>query len=445
MSRTMWLATIALVCTAVSAYGQDEDDSESNIVHLRDGMVSFNHDPHCAACRAFLTGYTAGDSTNAPSCSCGAGTGDGGTMGAAGTGEAGGPMASDYQDLLASDFGAGLGYESAAPGMVGDFFGGGYQIRADEFRTFQPGYFNVPVAGGDRRYKIAENNSPFPVDRAFFNFNHFHNALKTSDGRDANLDRGVLGLEKTFFDQWWSCEFRMPFVSGLNGDQILSSPIANNVSGETGNFGMALKRLLYRDATLAASIGLGVVLPTGSDGRIFSFPGARLPAIEIDNKAYYLQPFAGVWWLPSDQSFCQLAVQADFDARGNPVIVDQTRAGTIQDQTLLFLDASYGYWLMHDPYGDGIVTGIAPMIELHYTGTLQDSDLIDFGQIVGGGSTDTNNITNPNNRQNVLNLTGALRLELAGTSFLTFAGVVPLRTDDKLFDAEFSAQYVRYY
>ena len=445
MSRTILLAAIAVLGTVAPGYSQtedDSDDSESNIVHLRDGMVSFGHDPHCAGCRAFLTGYGTAESMSSPSCSCGAGTGDGGTMDMGGTG---GPVANDYQELLASDFGAGLGYESAAPGMVGDFFGGGYQLRADEFRTFQPDYFNTSVAGADRRYKIAENNSPFPVDRAFFNFNHFHNALRTADGREANLDRGVLGLEKTFLDQWWSCEFRLPFVSGLNGDQILNSPVANNVSGEMGNFGLAMKRLLYRDATLAASVGLGVVLPTGSDARVFSFPGDPLPDIEIDNEAYYLQPFAGVWWMPSDQSFCQLAVQADFDARGNPVIVDQTLVGTIQDQTLLFLDASYGYWLMHDPYGEGIVTGIAPMIELHYTSTLQDTDVVDFGRFVGGGSTDTNSVTNPNNRQNILNMTGALRLELAGTSFLTFAGVVPLRSDEKLFDAEFSAQFVQYY
>jgi hypothetical protein len=33
------------------------------------------------------------------------------------------------------------------------------------------------LAGGDRRFKISENNSPFPQDRIFFNYHHFHNAV----------------------------------------------------------------------------------------------------------------------------------------------------------------------------------------------------------------------------------------------------------------------------
>ncbi len=442
MSRATLWAGMALLCISGSAFSQTDENSGDQGAHLRDGLVSFGHDPECPGCRAFLAGYGAAEAMHSPSCNCDAAMADGG---------AGGPMAvgEDYQELVASDFGAGMGYDSAAPGMIGDFFGGGYRIRLDEFKTFSQEYTNIAIAGGDRRFKLAENNSPFPIDRVFFNFNHFHNALRTANSHDAHLNRGVAGLEKTFLDQWWSFEFRLPFLSGLNGDQVMNSQTADNVSNEFGNIALALKRLLFRTDTLAASMGLGIVLPTGPDARFFDSPGDITPIVTLENDAYYLQPFAGLWWTPNERFFAQYSIQADFDARGNGVFVSGNgpgREGVIQDQTLMFLDASFGYWLFRDPYGDRLVTGIAPMIELHHSTTLQDSDLVNLDSAVGGSVPADNAITNPFNRMDVLNLTGAIRLEIAGRSYLTFAGVMPLRTEEeKLFDAEFGVQYTRFY
>jgi hypothetical protein len=237
----------------------------------------------------------------------------------------------------------------------------------------------------------------------------------------------------------------------LNGDQVLNSSTANNVSNEFGNIALALKRLLFRSDTLAASMGLGIVLPTGPKAQYFDSPGDITPIVILENDAWYLQPFAGLWWTPNDRFFSQFAVQADFDACGNRIFLPGRGAGTspdgvIQDQTLLFLDASFGYWLFHDPYSDRVVTGIAPMLELHHSTTLTDSDSVDLNPIVGGSFGDENAIRNPDNRLDVLNLTGAVRLELAGQSYLTFAGVMPLRTGaEKLFDVEFTAQFTRFY
>lgn len=33
------------------------------------------------------------------------------------------------------------------------------------------------LAGGDRRFKLSDNNSPFPQDRIIFTYHHFHNAI----------------------------------------------------------------------------------------------------------------------------------------------------------------------------------------------------------------------------------------------------------------------------
>ena len=54
--------------------------------------------------------------------------------------------------------------------------------------------------------KIGDDTSPLPVDRVFFDYNHFHNALLTANGQDISLNRYTFGLEKTYFDGMTSVE-----------------------------------------------------------------------------------------------------------------------------------------------------------------------------------------------------------------------------------------------
>ena len=445
MFRALLLIGFTSLWGVLPALGHDDGaDAAFDDVANDGSLISFSHDPECPGCRAFLSGCAAnGDAcgcTHTPSCAARDNAVD--------------PPSDDPalgEELLAADYGVGFGFESASPGMIGDFFGGSYKMSV--VRAGQRGptgipngppppreFTNVPTGGGDRRFKIAENYSPFPVDRVFFNYNHFHNALQTAYYRQANLNRMTMGVEKTFLDRWWSFELRMPFSSGLNSDQTaaFNPTTANNVTGEIGNLGFVLKRLLSRSDTLATSAGLGMIFPTGPEARIYDTSGTHV--VTIENQAFYLQPFVGAWWTPNDRLFAQFAVQADYDTRGNDIDYAGDRLGavaTIQDQALLFLDASFGYWLFHDPSGDAVVTGLAPMVEIHHNSTIEDTDFIQNGPDV---------YTNPDNRLDVLNLTGALRLELAGMSYLTIFGVAPLRQDEeKLFDAEFGAQYTRFY
>lgn len=447
MARIFLLAGIVLCSTTVS-WAQSADDG-AEVLHLQDGVVSYGHHDQCPGCRAFLAGYGHSEvlhgSSGSCSCACNAGTGAGAGTGGLGydaAGMAGGDYVgptygADPMELAASDFGAGRGYGSVAPGMVGDFFGGAYQINAVTAGQSSGQFTNLPAAGGDRRFKISENYSPFPIDRVFFNYNHFHRALETADGREANLNRATFGVEKTFLDQWWSYEFRLPFASGLNNDQVVSST-ADNVSTEFGNIAMALKRLVSTSDTTAVSAGLGIVLPSGANGNLYDSSGTLI--VTTFNDAVYLQPFLGLWYTPTDRFFAQFNVQADFDVRGNRidfVQVGNGPEGTVQDQALLFLDGSIGYWIFRDPYADSFITGLAPIIELHHNTTIEDPDQLRSGP---------DEVTNPNRRLDVLNLTGALRLELAGVSYLTFFGVAPLRdNEEKLFDAEFGVQYTRLY
>lgn len=448
MSCQLRLLALAIVtCLLPSGWSRAQDDTEPTFVQLRNGLVSFGHDEDCPGCRAFLAGYGSTSVMHSPGCSCDSAVGTGADLSAEMNADA--AAGDEFQDLAAADFGAGMAYDSAASGMVGDFFGGGYMVRFDEYGLGTTEYQNLAVAGGDRRFKIADNFSPFPVDRVFFNFNHFHNALRTANSADAALQRGVLGLEKTFLSGLWSVEGRLPFISGLNENQAMDATTDANLNGSFGNVSLALKRLLFRNELWAASIGLGMIFPTGNDANLFMSGTAPLPAVSVRNETYYLQPFLGLLWTPNSQFFAQFALQADFDTRGNSVYIPatrQNRIGVIQDQTVAYLDASFGYWLFHDPTSGRLITGLAPMIEFHQTSSLTDADVVDFNADVGGGVGDVNNVTNPAGRYDVLNLTSAIRLELGGRSFLTVAAVTPLRTgDDKLFDAEFSAQYTRFY
>ncbi len=105
--------------------------------------------------------------------------------------------------LAAGSLGATRGQYSAAPAMLGDFFGGNFGFSSFDTAT-------LAVAGGIRNFKIAENVSPMPQDRVFFNYNHFHNAVEDINGRAYSLDRFTFGGEKSFADQLFSLEARLP-------------------------------------------------------------------------------------------------------------------------------------------------------------------------------------------------------------------------------------------
>ncbi len=121
---------------------------------------------------------------------------------------------------LAGTFGAAAGPESAAPNMIGDFFGsGGAQLSGT---LFNGDNVSAGASGGDRRYKIVESNSPVPTDRVFFNYHFFANPLVNVDGQSVDLHRYTFGLEKAFLDDWFSVELRVPFSSGYNSDQSLA-------------------------------------------------------------------------------------------------------------------------------------------------------------------------------------------------------------------------------
>src|SRR5437764_552870 len=71
--------------------------------------------------------------------------------------------------------------------------------------------------------KIAEGESPRPVDRVFVKYNYYNNLAKdqwtdpTVPIHNVELSRYVVGMEKAFFDEKMSIGLRVPFYT-LNAE-----------------------------------------------------------------------------------------------------------------------------------------------------------------------------------------------------------------------------------
>lgn len=340
------------------------------------------------------------------------------------------PMAMDAAMPPTSSLAMSLGASAGAagiPDMIGDFFGNGYNYG------FVGPNATVAVAGGDRRVKFADNNSPFPRNRVFFNYNNFQNAVVDVNGQDSDLNRYSFGLERAFWDGLFSAEVRAPF-SGT----VSSSPVSGDASGATefGNVALAFKGLLYEQANLALSMGLAVVLPTGDD---FSVQGDVVDNL-FTNEAVHLQPFIGVYYAPQPRIFTMFFSQLDFDTNGNDVSISGIN-DNLKDQTLLFLDLSTGYWLYRD-HQARYLRAVAPMIELHYSTTLENQEYGAFE----GVQLSTGPIFIENARRDILNITGGVFFELGRMSALKIGAAAPLRDGtDSQFDTELSVQFTRRY
>ncbi len=299
----------------------------------------------------------------------------------------------------------------------------------------------MAIAGGDRVFKIAENDSPFPRDRVFFGFNHYQNALQDVAFNQRNFDRYTFGFEKTFFNKQCSVELRIPFGSGLNSVQTIG-PDASLTGTEFGNLPLVFKGILHQWDTLLISAGVGISLPTARDAQLF-YQGQE--QLLIRNQAVHVSPILGAWWTPNDRWFVQGFAQVNFDTNGNDVYMNNGEGmdytGTFQDQSLLFVDLAIGRWLYRNPSARGL-TAVVPTVELHYTSTLQNADVVR-----GFGPNDTfTTVSSTYNRADVLDLTAGLHFLFGERSALTVAAVAPLRTgDNRMFDAECLVQFNRWF
>jgi hypothetical protein len=312
---------------------------------------------------------------------------------------------------------------ASVPNMFGS--AASYSLQVSDFSG--TGSVDLPPPGGGQgSAKLSENDKAMPMDRVFFYYNYFHNAMDAFQmGTPAgaySIDQYTIGAEKTFRDGLWSAEIRFPF------NQIPSyadTEFATD-TGDIGNLAVIIKRLLVKTDTTAVAAGMGIGTPTGSDTR-----GQGITSnFEIRNDAVHLSPFVGMLSMPSERLFYEGFLQVDVATNDDPVVFGGQELGKLHEQTMLFVDLSVGYWLYRNPCGCPI-TGVAPVLEYHYASTLQDADIVtgsDGYQVLSYG--------NIYNRLDISNITVGLHTELGKTT-VRVGGVFPLETGaNRYFDAE---------
>ncbi len=322
---------------------------------------------------------------------------------------------------------------ASTPKMIGDTLGVGYLFLVESAVGKGGIAGNVPI--GDSTVKIGDDTSPLPVDRVFFDYNHFHNALLTANGQDISLNRYTFGFEKTYFDGMTSVELKAPLDGGLNNTQSINAPTSANEGTLFGTLAITPKVLLHESDGWAMSGGLAIGLPTSPNAAL---EGGPRP-IQVFDDSVHLAPFLGLLLTPNDRWFAISYLQFDFDTNGNRVFSDDLLLGRVQDPALMYVDLSVGYWLFNCDSSHGgagrFWTGMAPLIELHYTTTLQNADGVQ-------------GIISPvSEHVDILNLTAGFFFKLGPSAGLTVAGVAPLRTrgGDKEFDAEVLVQFNRWF
>jgi len=339
-----------------------------------------------------------------------------------------------------------LEWLAGTPDMFGDFFRVGSQLQVRLLPTNPAtGVFDLPLAAGSPRLSVAENNGTLPQDRVYVLYNHFQNALTDTTGgllggplqQAFCVDRYTLGFEKTFLDRTWSVELRMP----LAGTGDYSTTDAEVTGGNVGNLAIVLKRLIYESDTSAATIGLGIDSRTGSDvqGHLLTTDFA------VHNQAVCLVPYIAFVKKPSDDYFFQGFLSLNVPTNGNRIayhdpINGWSTLGTLNESTLLQLDLEAGRWLYRNPDAD-VFTGLASVVELHYTTTLQDADHV-------GGTVPASALQwqfgDVADRADILDLTVGLHGEFTSNTLCRVGLAVPLLTGtNRCFDSELQVQIER--
>jgi hypothetical protein len=346
--------------------------------------------------------------------------------------------------------------QSAAPNMIGDTIGYG----GTGYISIGNGINNsiIPYApGGGRKFKASTNQSPVPQDRFFYNFHLFEDALAAQGPvftvpQDIDVVRNEFGWERTFWNCRASAQIQIPFSSSIDStinnysvDTGLGAP--DFTETEIGNIALALKYMWWQTECDAFSVGLAVDLPTAHDVVIADVDGS-VPTLTIENEAVTLSPFAGYVYQSSCRWFAQGFVQVALPVNENSYRTNGPDGdlGELNETSLFYADVGLGFWFYNSCYdgagcggckGSCDSYGFAGMVELHYSGSLDDNGPVDLDD--GGDTTFTYN------EVDWLNLTLGLPAYYNCWS-LTPAVVVPLReSPDRQFDVEYTVQVnVRY-
>ena len=320
-----------------------------------------------------------------------------------------------------------------APNMIGDYFPAGGAFYNSMYGVYSSSCSSFPspsaVIGST---KIAENSSPMPQDRFFFNYSYF-DSTPLYPG-DVNVNRFTPGFEKTFLCGNASFEMRFPTAATLDST-IVMDDVPDTSSFEFGNIAMTPKVLLRRTWCGALSMGMTITVPTADDINAVLADGTQVA--QIENEAMHLMPFVGWLWTPNPCWFAMGYLQYDVATTGNTALVDYDgtglqEVGYLNDTAFQYLDVAIGRWLYRScaPMCVSRLRSVAVAMELHWNKSLQEGDYI-------LSETDGYLVGNTAENVDVLDGTIGLHVRMCDTT-ISLAYVAPL-TDgyDKPFDGEF--------
>ncbi|GAA5508074.1 hypothetical protein [Novipirellula caenicola] len=291
------------------------------------------------------------------------------------------------------------------------------------------GTASIPVPGpgvSTRRVKVAENFSPAIRHRVYLNYSFFNDAF----GGLGDISRYTLGVEKVLFEDLVSIEFRLPTAATYGSTQTLGTRQDRNF--EIGNLTIIPKAVLSFNEHYIWSAGLGVSVPTADDTRLRDHSGRDL--LVVENQSVHLLPFSGLLYRVNPDTTFQTYLQLDIAANGDPIRANRVNdalpvIGKFTDSTLMHLDVAATRSIYRNPKrGEGIIQQALFNTELHYTATLQDSDMVSAGTL---------RYTNLANHFNIVNATAGFHLLVNEKWVVTPAISIPLRDGlDEQFDYE---------
>jgi len=309
---------------------------------------------------------------------------------------------------------------ASLPEMFGDTFNGGRRLSA----TLNGRAFSLDISdAGGSRLKVGQFNKAMTDNRVFLSRSELSNGRfvrRGARGEFVNIDRYLLGFERSILEGMMSVEVRLPLE---NRNEFTAGPGAQVAGDEIGNLGIIVKGMLYDDPKHSLSVGFGVDTPLGQD-----FTGSG--GLVIENEAVHVLPFLAFSGQPSELLFYHGFVQGDFATHGNTVRLGN-QTGVSTPENLLHADFAVGGWLIRDSY-DTFIQDLAALAEVHYTTSLQDPDTVALRS--GGNSL---LLGNPANRLDVVNFTAGLHAHLYNHISVRVAYVTPLTEGaDRFFTGE---------
>jgi hypothetical protein len=272
--------------------------------------------------------------------------------------------------------------------------------------------------------KIAENESPRPIDRVFYTFNFFNNIDKdlyrdpTQLVHNVDVFRHMVGFEKTLFDGTMSLGLRVPFYSAVaDAKQFALVPTPDGSSLMVGPGGPSFTTIEFGNITAIAKIVLLEDQNTGnllSGGATLTVPTSNAGSFSTSSQLAYVQPF-GSFILNFGACYLHGFTSVTLPISGAESIV-------------WFNDIGVGYYAYRENSGRSWVTAVVPTIEVHATTVLRQPEAeFDFLQL------DTPRLND------MLNVTLGTTLELKHHTTLAIGAVVPI-TGPRPFDIEVLTQ-----